>query len=321
MAARVGLLVVVTTLLLACGDDAGPADGSEGSMGTVTDPSEAEGSTADPTVATGDGPTVDPDGTSGGPVDGTPGCGLALPTGVATVGVQVGSDDRQYLISVPEGYDPGVPTPLVFAFHGRGGTSELARLYFQVEEASAGEAIFVYPQGLPVASMGGQTGWDLGPAGIDVDFFDAMLEQLSEGACIDTARVLVTGHSFGGYMSNALGCFRASVLRAIAPVAGGPPFAGCEQGQVAGWMAHGTLDEVVPFSQGEAARDALLIRNGCSDASAPVDPDPCVGYEGCDEGMPVVWCAHDETDLQGHTWPSFAGPAIWAFFASLPPAG
>jgi len=32
-----------------------------------------------------------------------------------------------------------------------------------------------------------------------------------------------------------------------------------------------------------------------------------------------VWCAHEELDLQGHAWPRFAGPAIWAFFEALPP--
>ena len=100
---------------------------------------------------------------------------------------------------------------------------------------------------------------------------------------------------------------------------GGPPFGACEGDTVAAWLAHGTGDGVVPFSQGQQARDSLLDRNGCDVGTAPVDPAPCVAYEGCAEGMPVVWCEHQETELQGHAWPRFAGPAIWAFFASLPP--
>jgi poly(3-hydroxybutyrate) depolymerase len=244
---------------------------------------------------------------------------MEVATGLSTVEIQVGAATREYLLVIPDGYDPSTPMPLVFGWHGRGSTADIAHVYFQIEQASDDQAIFVYPQGLPLASMGGQTGWDLGADGADVQLFDAMLEELSAGLCIDLERVFSTGHSFGGYMSNALGCFRASVLRAIAPVAGGPPFGACEPDTVAAWIAHGTVDEVVPLSQGEQARDALLERNGCDTGTSPVDPQPCVAYDGCAEGMPLQWCAHDETELQGHMWPRFAGPAIWAFFEGLPP--
>lgn len=317
------------TLVLACGDDGSAADGVEGST-TAETTTDAQGTssattteaTTEPTTAgtagtTGSG-TTDPDGTSGPPSGGTPGCGLDVPAIAGTIQIDVGGVAREYLLVVPDGYDPNTPMPLVFAYHGRGGTADLARLYFGVEAAANGDAIFVYPQGLPLASMGGQTGWDLAPTGGDVELFDAMLEELGQGACIDLERVFVTGHSFGGYMSNALGCFRSSVIRAIGPVAGGPPFGACEDDDVAAWIAHGTLDQVVPYSQGEQSRDALLSRNGCDDTASDVDPAPCVSYDGCADGLPVVWCSHAETDLQGHMWPRFAGPAIWAFFDALP---
>ncbi len=315
------------TLLMACGDDASPADagGSSSAAGTsTTDPSTSAATTDAPTTSASTGgeattATTDPDGSSGGTPGGTPGCGLDVASGAGTVQIQVGPDTREYLLVIPDGYDPNTPTALVFAWHGRGGSGELARLYFQVEAASGGQAIMVYPDGLPLASMGGQTGWDLGAAGYDVDFFDAMVDQLSQGACIDLDRVFSTGHSFGGYMSNALGCFRPDVLRAIAPVAGGPPFGACQDGTVAAWLTHGTGDQVVPFSQGEQARDSLLGRNGCGDTTTDVDPSPCTSYDGCAEGTPVVWCPHEEPDLNGHGWPRFAGSAIWAFFDAQAP--
>lgn len=321
--------LLCATFLLACGDDGAPADAMGSSTaaepGTTSEPSTSGPTTAEPTSAeaTTSEPssetTSDPDGSSGGPPAGTPGCGLEVASGDADVEIQVGADAREYILVVPDGYDPSVPMPLVLAYHGLGGTSDLARLYFHIESAADDQAIFVYPQALPLASMGGQTGWDLSPAGNDVAFFDAIVQEVSQGLCIDEQRVFATGHSFGGYMSNALGCFRASVLRAIGPVAGGPPFGACEGDTVAAWLTHGTGDAVVPFSQGQQARDALLDRNGCDAGTAAVDPAPCVAYEGCAEGMPVVWCEHQETELQGHAWPRFAGPAIWAFFASLPP--
>jgi hypothetical protein len=45
--------------------------------------------------------------------------------------------------------------------------------YFGIESASAGGAIFVYPDGLPVGDGG--TGWDLASSGIDMALFDALV--------------------------------------------------------------------------------------------------------------------------------------------------
>jgi hypothetical protein len=104
------------------------------------------------------------------------------------------------------------------------------------------------------------------------------------------------------------------VLRAIAPVAGGPPFGGgtwgtC-MGAVGAWMTHGDNDPTVEFTQGEAARDRFRMANGCATTTMPVDPMPCVAYDGCMPDLPVHWCVHQDM----HNWPSFAGLAIWNFF-------
>lgn len=329
--------ILSCTLLLpcgwACGGDDEPADGTQTVStdgGSTSDAATSGGGLTDATgtsapTTTGDSTTASPtdgaDETTGAPSGGTPGCGLPVGTGAGTVEIDVGGTMREFLLVVPDGYDPDTPSPLVFAFHGLGGSSELARLYFGVEGAADGEAIFVYPQGVPQAFVGGQTGWDLTSAGPDVDFFDAMVAELSAGACLDPDRIFATGHSFGGYMSNALGCFRPQVLRAIAPVAGGPPLGGCQDSTVAAWLAHGMGDEVVAFSQGELARDSLLDRNGCETTTTAVEPAPCVAYDGCEADVPVVWCAHDDPVMQGHAWPRFAGPAIWAFFDALAPKG
>lgn len=320
------MLAVVLVGVACTGVEPPQADGTEGSTADPSSSTAAEATTSPSALDTTDAATSsDPDGSSGeagssgDPPMGTPGCGIAAMPGDATVQRDVDGTAREYILVVPPGYDPATPTPLVFAFHGLGSTHELARLYFQVEQAADGDAIFVYPQGLPIASEGGATGWDLGPSGIDVAFYDAMLDELTGTLCIDPDRVFATGHSFGGYMSNALGCFRASTLRAIAPVAGGPPLDACEDDTVAAWLAHGQTDGIVPFFLGELARDSLVQRNGCEATTAPVEPDPCVAHDGCADGMPVVWCAHQETTLSGHMWPRFAGAAIWAFFEGLPP--
>ncbi len=335
IASLVAGCIVVASVVSACSDDGVPADGDEtvgapetsAVSSSPTDGDAATGATADPSddgVGSSGAASAE---TSAGPNDtgtgtvpeGTAGCGIPY-AGEAVVegSIDVDGEARTFILAVPAGYDPAVPMPLVFAWHGLGGNAQLARLYFDVEQQSAGQAIFVYPDGLPQATSGGSTGWDLADGSADMLLFDALLEEMSSNLCVDPARIFSTGHSFGGYMSNALGCFRADVLRAIAPVAGGPPFGMCQSGRVAAWMTHGTMDGVVPFAQGQAALDAVLARNGCGSDPTPVPPEPCVGYDGCDPDYPVTWCAHDLADQDGHLWPPFAAEAIWSFFAGLP---
>ena len=289
-------------------------------------------------VPTSDGPTggttgSDPSGVtlgSSGPADtgtGTEGdtttgvmsggCGMAAPfVGAMDQTIMVEGVERSYILALPDGYDPAQAYPLVFAWHGRGGDASTARLYFKVEEAAQGAAIFVYPNGLPLADMQNQTGWDLDPNNEDFALFDALLAEMNAKLCLD-GRVFSTGHSFGGYMSNQLGCFRGDVVRAIGPVAGGGPYGGACVGQVAAWLAHGNMDMVVPFTEGENSRDHWAAANGCDAVTEAVDPAPCTAFTGCDDGFPVTWCEHEIPDFLGHTWPSWAGPAIWKFFAQF----
>mgnify|MGYP002136466629 CR=1 FL=1 len=291
------------------------AEGGTGGGLTGEAPTEAGETIDDDGVDTGTGGTTGGEETGAVPSDGCggdPGFVGSQPRMLEVMGTA-----RDYLVVIPDGYDPGVPLPVVFAWHGRGGDGATARLYFKIEEASAGGAIFVYPDGLPQADMMDQTGWNLLESGEDVAFFDAMLADLQTTLCVDSGRVFSAGHSFGGFMSNALGCVRGGTVRAIAPVAGGGPYEPCT-GQVATWIAHGTMDQVVAFTFGEMSRDAWAAANHC-DVTMPadVDPAPCVAYAGCDAGFPVHWCAHDIPDFMGHTWPAWAGKGIWEFFAGL----
>ncbi len=232
------------------------------------------------------------------------GCGT-LPTELPTV-LEVAGVERTFLLSIPPDYDPDVAWPVVFAWHGMGGSAAGARYYFGLQTASE-QAIIVWPDALPLPVIG-VTGWDLVPESDDYAFFDAMLAHVADNLCIDRDRVFSAGHSFGGYMSNHLGCYRSDVVRAIASVAGGPPKHGACGGEVATWLTHGTNDEVVAFAEGETALETWLEVNACSEATTPVDPQGCVIFKGCTED--VQWCEHGGN----HDWPAFAGEAIWGFF-------
>lgn len=234
------------------------------------------------------------------------GCGLD-PRAMAT-SIEVQGSPRSFVLDVPEDYDPARRYPLIFAWHGLGGSGSTAQRYFGFEDLTA--ALVVYPDGLPTDT--GDTGWVLDPSGRDVALFDRLKTHVSAHACVDERYLFSTGHSFGGFMSHTLGCYRGENLAAIAPVAGGlvQRFGVCT-GEVAVWSSHGRRDAVVDLSQGERARDFWRERLACSLDAVPADPSPCIAYREC--RRPLQWCLHED----GHLWPEFAGPAIWQFFASI----
>src|SRR5688500_1798573 len=91
--------------------------------------------------------------------------------------------ERRALVHLPA--DAATPAPLVFAFHGHGGTSERAATMFRVHELWP-EAVVVYPQGVPTPGRlsdpeGKRNGWQkaAGDHGDrDLAFFDAMFRSL-----------------------------------------------------------------------------------------------------------------------------------------------
>jgi len=80
---------------------------------------------------------------------------------------------------------------------------------------------------------------------------------------------------------------------------------------VASWATHGDADTALPIKMAQPIIDALVKYNGCSTTTAPVDPSPCVEYQGCEEGYPVIWCVRLGDP---HAIPSFAADAIAKFF-------
>ena len=113
-------------------------------------------------------------------------------------------------------------------------------------------------------------------------------------------------------MSDAIGCEMADVFRAIAPNSGAF-YSGCKEPNmdpIAALVMHGNNDTVVPLADGQEARDKFLERNGCGMTTTPVDPSPCVSYEGCMDGYPVVYCEFSG----GHMPWSSAPDLVWKFF-------
>ncbi len=303
------ILVVFGAFTLGCSSE---DDGSSGNVGG----SLGQGGTSNVSPSGGSSAGGATNGTAGTSSEPSDGCAQTdVVTGEQTLNLEVAGSAREVVLVVPETYQPGRAYPLIFAWHGLGGSGPLAQMYFGLGRTVGEEALILYPSGLPLESQDGDTGWDLAADGADVTLFDTLLAQISSGYCIDQNRIFSTGHSFGGMMTNALGCYRGGVLRAVAPVAGFPPFGNptCE-GEVAAFVVHGENDSVVDYTTGGlATRDRYLEANGCAETSQAVEPSPCVAHDGCTEGLPVHFCVHQDD----HNWPDFAANGIWGFFSRL----
>ncbi len=98
-------------------------------------------------------------------------------------------------------------TPLVFVFHGHGGSAQQAARSFAMDRQWP-EAISVYMQGLDTPgqltdSQGNRPGWQaaIGDQGDrDLKFFDAVLARLKRDYDVDAKRIYCTGHSNGAVL-------------------------------------------------------------------------------------------------------------------------
>ncbi len=299
------------------GGAAGSAAGDAGSGGPAGGGAGGDGATGGSSGSAGaSGGTS---GAAGAPMT-TSGCGTATFPESGNYTMTVDGTEREYIIKLPDAYDPATPYRLVFAFHGRTGTAQQIATgfgggYYGIEQRLGDDTIFVAPQGLGTDTDPADTGWP-NTNGQDIAFVRAMVNDLESSFCIDSTRIFSTGMSYGGIMSDTIACQMSDVFRGIGAIAGAMfGRANCSGPPIAVWMAHGTADDQVMFSQGEAARDAFLGVNHCDTAAEPVavDPEGCVSYQGCDTGYPVVFCTHDG----GHIIPSYSGQAISDFFAQF----
>lgn len=292
--------------------------GAEPSSGGAPD----TGSAAGGTPASGGGAGTPPQTGGSGPSSTDPsstGCGQSSwPEGDQTYTLDVDGTQREFIVALPDGYDPNTPYRLAFGFHGRTGTaSQIAGGFgggfYGLQSRIGDSTILVAPQGLGTAEDPADTGWP-NTGGRDIAFVEAMLTWLDENYCVDSSRIFATGMSYGGIMSNTIACQLGSVFRGVAPIAGAIFGGGssCLDEPLAVWMTHGTADMDVEISGAEAALELYLAHNHCDTNAEPVavEPDPCVAYQGCDSGYPVHWCVHDG----GHIIPDFSQQAIADFF-------
>jgi poly(3-hydroxybutyrate) depolymerase len=265
------------------------------------------------------------------PLAATAGCGKAPTLTSGTRSVQSNGKSRSFILRIPDNYDSNHQYRLIFAFHwvggtandvASGGTDKDAWAYYGLMQLSSNSAILVAPQGL-------NNGWG-NSGGEDVTFVDDMIKQIEGDLCVDTAQLFSVGFSYGGAMTYALACARATVFRAVAVYSGGQ-LSGCSGGTqpIAYLGIHGISDSVLGISGGRAMRDTFVRNNGCT-AQSPPEPKQgslthiTTAYSGCGTGYPVKWAAFDGGHTPGpvdgggdsgaRTWTK---GEVWNFFSQF----
>ena len=199
--------------------------------------------------------------------------------------------ERDFIMYIPEEYNHDSPSPLMFVFHGFGGSNNMIMYYSDFNSISERENfIVVYPQG---SSLWGSSHWNVGgfTNGSDVDdvaYVDFLIELISQQYNVNSDRLYATGMSNGGFFSFLLACQLSEKIAAIASVTGSmttDTFENCDPlKEVPIMQIHGTDDSIVTYngsafigsSSIESVLDYWRLNNYCnnSEVSELNDSDP-----------------------------------------------
>lgn len=265
-----------------------------------------------------------------------------------TVRIAVPGTERSLLVHVPvEGTRR--PAPLVFLFHGSGGSGKgvLDHSKLAATADRYGFIVAAPDGGIPLGA--GSFVWNIPgvpsvsgrmPSATDADdvaFVLATIDWLTAQRCVDRTRVYATGISGGGRMSSWLGCVATDRFAAIAPVVGlraGSPLASdkmrpdpatCRPSRPLPILAFaGDADTTNPIAGGgspywqypmTAAEARWAELNGCRTPLARREVTATVyeeGYTACRKGADV----RARVTIGGkHDW-VVDNDALWAFFAA-----
>jgi polyhydroxybutyrate depolymerase len=293
-----------------------PASGGSGGSDTTSTSGGTAGNTGAVSGGTGGNSGVASAG-AGGTTPAVPsvGCGKSATDTLSQYvkhSLMSSGVSRDFYTYLPANYDPKKPYPTIFAFEPCGGSGNPST-NVPIQNESKDKALIISPQ-----SKGNCYENQIRNSP-DVTLFDDTLKYAEANYCVDQARVFAMGYSAGSWMSIILGCNRADVIRAHAQVSGGLPMfirpgVDC-RGNMPALLIHDATDPTNTINGGIAARDRLLRVDRCDTTTVPWGPAPCVEYQSCKPGFPVVWC---ETTGKGHDRQDNLAPAaMWKFFSQF----
>jgi phospholipase/carboxylesterase len=165
--------------------------------------------------------------------------------GLHDLGLAKGKDG---VLSVPPGYKPEKPVPLIFMLHGALGRYEGYNMFCKVA-AEDGIAV-VTPDSR------GRT-WDLmlGGFGPDIAFLERALEYTFDHVAIDPKRIALAGFSDGASYALSVGLANGDLFTHVMAFSPGYMMPPSRVGKPRVFITHGSHDEVLPVS---SSRDRIV---------------------------------------------------------------
>lgn len=232
------------------------------------------------------------------------GCGKALSDlRSGTYKISSAGLSREYIISIPDNYNPNKPYKLLFAIHCMGSSAQAVsneQFYRLKPFDTEKNFIFVAPQGYT-----DNTPWRVRD---DKDhiFFDDMIKLFKEKLCIDTMRIFACGFSFGAMESYSLSLNHQKTFRAICTYAPANYNIYLPQNThepIAYMQTSGLSDNTCPWDQnGRGGKYCVITHatdNGCDNptyiktTTVGSGGHFCYEYQGCQPGYPVRVCTFD----------------------------
>lgn len=287
------------------GTNGGAPGGLGGDAGSSTGGTARGGAGGTATGGTGGtGP-----GTGGYPLKNPPvasaGCSKPLSTfktGTNTYKITSAGLNREYIVNIPENYDPNSPHRVVFGMHWLNGSADAVQgwsKWFGLKALDKDATIFVAPNG-----TGNPPLWTQGEK--DHAFFDDLVTLFESDLCVDKSRIFSVGFSFGAMFTNSLAQTHQDVLRGVVVYATADYniYFPANTGKRLAFMGvHGLKDPTCPISAGRSSRDRFVKNNGCTVPATVPEAKSGGNYVTydymCPSNYPVQWTTFDGK----HTYP------------------
>jgi len=170
-----------------------------------------------------------------------------------------GKTTRQYFLVAPDSYDSTKPLPILVGLHGINGSPAAFRDQFLFGAlTSEYNYVGIFPLGWGDEVNSSPT-WNAGSCCLsamianinDVEFVQAIIQEVKKNYLIDESRIWAVGFSAGGMMAYKLGCDLSSVITAVGIVSGSMMQDPCTPASPISIIhLHGELDDAIPVLGG-----------------------------------------------------------------------
>jgi polyhydroxybutyrate depolymerase len=236
-----------------------------------------------------------------------------IETGKMTKQLVVNNTNREYIIYVPENFTGTSSLPLLLSFHGLSSNMNFNYDYTNFSELAERENfIVVHPNGI-------DNRWTVSATNNpDIDFIEALLDQLENDYNIASNRIYSTGMSNGGNFSFTLACGLNDRIAAIASVTGlmlQMAIGNCIPSRpLAVLHIHGTEDLIANYAFVQGGLDFWTDHNNTNDFPIISDIPNIDSGDGSTvkrfeylNGNSNVEVQHLKITGGGHEWPGFSG--------------